>query len=101
MNLLLYNLSNFESFLQNDKDIFSHYKIIQSLIIEMFKIENELITLIMGSMFEKRNEFYKLRNIQEFLTERKITVHYGLETLSYWSKTLSYLLIMVFSTSKH
>ena len=82
------NLSGFESLLQNNKDICSHHKNIQSLMIEMFKIKNELARPIMDSMFERRNESYKLRNFQEFLTEGKRTVHYGLETLSYWSPQL-------------
>ena len=48
----------------------------------MFKIKNELASSNMDFMFESRNEFY---NFQEFSTERKRTVHYGLETLSYRS----------------
>ena len=36
----------------------------------------------MDSMFERINESYNLRNLQEFLMDRKQTVHYGLETLS-------------------
>ena len=39
--------------------------------IEMFEIKNELAPPIMGSMFERRNESYKLRNFQEFSTEKK------------------------------
>ena len=81
-------LSDFENLLQNNKDICNHHKNIQSLMIEMFKIKNELTSPIMNSMFERRNESYNLRNFQEFLTERKRTVHYGLETLSYWSLQL-------------
>ena len=45
----------------------------------------------MGSMFERRNESYKLHNFQEFSTEKK-TVHYGLETLSCQSPQLWSLL---------
>ena len=30
---------------------------------DIFKIKNELAPLIMGSMFERRNESYNLRNI--------------------------------------
>ena len=60
-------------------------KNIESLMIEMFKIKNELDPPIMDSMFERRNESYNLRNFQEFFTERKRTVYYGLETLSYRS----------------
>ena len=49
------DLSDFESLLQNNKDICSHHKNIQSLMIEMFKIKNELAPPIMDSMFERRN----------------------------------------------
>ena len=77
------DLSNFESLLQNNKGICSHHKNIRSLMIEMFKIKNELALPIMDSLFEMRNESYNLCNFQEFLFERKRTVHYGLETLSY------------------
>ena len=77
--------SNFESLLQNNKHIYSHHENIQSHMIEMFKIKNELAPPIVNSMFKRRNESYNLRNFQYFLTERKRTVHYGLETLSYWS----------------
>ena len=65
------DLSDFESLFQNKKDVCSHHKNIQNLMIEMFKNENELAPPIMGSMFERRNESYNLRNFQEFLTERK------------------------------
>ena len=56
------DLSDFESLLQNNKDICSHHKNIQSLMIEMFKIKNELAPPIMDSMFERRNESYNLPN---------------------------------------
>ena len=80
------NLSDFESLLQSNKDICSHHKNIQSLMIEMFKIKNA--PPIMDSMFESRNESYNLHSFQEFLTERKRTAHYGFETLSYQSPKL-------------
>ena len=38
---------------------------------------------IMESIFNKRFNTYNLRNFQNFATERKRTVWYGLETLSY------------------
>ena len=53
--------------------------------IETFKIKNELAPPIFDSMFERRNEYYNLRNFQKCLTERKGTLHYDLETLSYLS----------------
>ena len=46
----------------------------------------------MDSMFKKRNKSYNFRDFQEFLTERKTTVHCGLETLSHRSPQLGSLL---------
>ena len=68
--ILSEDLSDFESLLQNNKDICSHHKI------DMFKIKTELAAPIMDSMFERRNKSYSLRNFQKFLTERKRIVHY-------------------------
>ena len=82
------DLSEFESLLQSNKDICSHHKNIQIIMIEMFETKNELAPATMDSMFERRIESYNLRNFQEFLTERKRTVHYVLETLSYRSPQL-------------
>ena len=83
------DLIDFESLLQNNKDICSHHKNIQSLMMEMFL---KLAPTIMNSMLEKRNDSYNLRNFQEFLTETRRTVSYGLETLSYRSPQLCFLL---------
>ena len=63
--------NDFESLLQNNKDICSHHKNIKRLVIEMFKIKNELAPPIMDSMFERRNEPYNFRNFQGFLTEKR------------------------------
>ena len=65
------DLIDFESLLQNNKDICSHHKNIQSLMLEMFL---KLAPTIMNSMLEKRNDSYNLRNFQEFLTETRRTV---------------------------
>ena len=56
---------------------------IQALLTEVFKMKNELAPPIMESILNKRFNTYNLRNFQEFATERKRTVWYGLETLSY------------------
>ena len=62
------DLSDYESLLQNNRDIRSHHKNIQNLMIEMFKIKNKLAPPIKNSMFERRNN---LGDFQEFLTEKK------------------------------
>ena len=73
-------LTDFESLLQNNRDIRNHHKNIQSLMIEIFRIKNELAPPIMDSMFERRNEPYNLRNFKEFLTEKKNYALWSLDT---------------------
>ena len=75
--------SNFNILLENNNDISNHHRNIQALLIEVFKMKNELAPPIMESILNKRFNTYNLRNFQEFATERKRTVWYGLETLSY------------------
>ena len=70
-------LSNFNILLENNKDICNHHRNIQTLLIEVFKMKNELAHPIMESILNKRFNTYNLT------TKRKKAVWYGLETLSY------------------
>ena len=56
--------------------------------IEGFKIKNDLTPPIMDSMLTERKNIYNLRNFQEFETEKKRTINYGLESFSYRSPQL-------------
>ena len=75
--------SNFNILLENNNDICNHHRNIQNLLTEIFKMKNGLAPPIMESILNKRFNTYNLRNFQEFATERKRTVWYGLETFSY------------------
>ena len=75
--------SDFNVLLENNNDICNHHRNIQALLTEVFKVKNELAPPIMESVLNTRFNTYNLRNFQEFATERKRTVWYGLETLSY------------------
>ena len=79
----LYYSSDFNILLENNNEICNHHRNIQALLIEVFKINNELAPPIMDSFLLKRFNTYNLRNFREFATERKRTVWYGLETISY------------------
>ena len=84
LRIILNNYSSdFNILLENNNDICNHHRNIQTLLIEVFKMENELSPPIMESILSKRFSTYNLRSFQEFATERKRTVRYGLETLSY------------------
>ena len=75
--------SDFNILLENNNDICNHHRNIQALLTEVLKMKNELASLIMESISNKRFNTYNLRNFQEFAMERKRTVWYGLETLSH------------------
>ena len=89
MRLILNDHTNdFDTLLQNNNDTCNHHRNIQTLMIEIFKMKNNLNPPIMGFMFERRNNPYNLRNFQEFATKRKRTVKMSLETLKYRSPQL-------------
>ena len=77
------NISDFETMLRNMNDITIHHRNIQTLMIELFKIKYDLAPPIMDSMLNRRTICCNFRNLQEFQLERKRTVFYGLEAISY------------------
>ena len=61
--------SAFDTLLQNNNDICNHHRSIQTLMVEIYKIKNNLNPPVIDFMFEKRNTRYNLRNFQEFATK--------------------------------
>ena len=80
--------SDFDTLLQNNNDTCNHHRNIQTLMIEIYKMKNNLNPPIMDNMLERRNNTYNLRNFHELATKRKRTVKMGLETLNYRSPQL-------------
>ena len=72
-----------ETILLNMNDMTIHHGNIQTLMIELFKIKYVLAPPIMDSLLNRRTICYNFRNLQEFQSEGKRTVFYGLETISY------------------
>ena len=70
--------SDFDILLESNSDKCNHHRNFQALLIEVFKMKNKLPPPIMESILNKRFNTYNLRNSQEFATERKRTVWYGL-----------------------
>ena len=73
----------FETILLNMNDITIHHRNIQTLMIELFKKKYDLAPPIMDSLLNRRIICSNFRNLQELQSERKRTVFYGLETVSY------------------
>ena len=84
--------SYFEKLLCIDNDICNHHRNIQTLLIEIFKIKKGFVPPILESVLKGRNNTYNIRKFQEFETERKRTVYFALETISYRSPQLWSLL---------
>ena len=62
---------DFDTLLQNNNDTCSHHRNIQTLMVEIYKMNNNLNPLIMDFMFERRSYAYDLINFHEFVTKRK------------------------------
>ena len=79
---------DFDTLLQNNNNTCNQHRNIKTLMIEIYKMKNNLNPPIMDNMFERRNNTYNFRNFQEFAAKRKRTVKMGLETLNYRSPQL-------------
>ena len=82
--------------LWNMNDITIHHRNIQTLMIELFKIKYDLAPPIMDSLLNRRTICYNFRNLQKFQSERKRTVFYGLEIISYGAPQLWTILLEEF-----
>ena len=76
-------ISTFQSLLDRDKSVTIHYRNIQLLAIEMFKLKNGLAPKIMQNLFPLRENQYSLRYCNIFETSNVKTVYHGTETLSF------------------
>ena len=76
--ILNYHTSDFDALLQNNNDTLQN----NNLMVEIYKIKNNLNSPIAGFMFEKINTMYNHKNAQELAARRKGTVKIGLEILN-------------------
>ena len=67
-------VSDLEALLRKSNDISCHHRNISMLMIDLYKIKNELAPPVMDSMSNRKNITYNFRNVQEFQSERKRTV---------------------------
>ena len=67
LRILLYDhISNFETLLQKNNEIVSHHRNIQTLMIELYNIKNELAPPIMNSRVNKRNDILQISEILNY-----------------------------------
>ena len=77
------HFSDFETMLLNMNDITIHHRNIQTIMIQLFKIKYGLAPPILDSLLNRKAIHYNFRNLQQFQSERKRTLFYGSETISY------------------
>ena len=63
--------SDFDTLLQNSNDTCNHHRNIQTLMVEIYKIKNNVNPPVKDFMFERRNNTYNLRNFQDFKSLRR------------------------------
>ena len=82
---LVYNdfNSSFQQLLDKDNSFTIHHQNIQSLIIEMYKVVNNLSTDIFVELFTKMQTSYQLRSQTDFKIPRVRTELFGKSTLRY------------------
>ena len=91
LKLIYQDNCNFQVLLEEQHDFSIHQRNLQVLMTEIYQIVNGIAPPIMNSLFTFSLNQHNLRNFQELLTEKRNTVNYGLETVTYrapvlWSK---------------
>ena len=82
---------SFEVLLENQHDFSIQQRNLQVLMTKIYKIVNGIAPPIMNFLFTFRLNQHNLRNFQELSTEKRNTVNYVLETVTYrapilWAK---------------
>ena len=75
--------STFQELLNKDDSVSIHHRNLQKLVIEMYKVKNNLSHSIMNNIFEKRHNPYNLRNDCTWASSNIHTVYNGTETISF------------------
>ena len=76
--------SSFETLLEKDDSVSVHNQNLQILATEMYKIKNDLSSLIFTELFEQRNEqHYDLRKNSQFTKPPVRTVYHGSENIPF------------------
>ena len=78
------NASTYEELLEADNSVSVHFRNVQALAIELYKVVNGFSPDIMKDVFPlNANSFYNTRNKRTFHSRHIRTVHFGSETLSH------------------
>ena len=76
--------SSFQDLLKKYKSVSIHYRNIQALAIEMFKVKSNIAPEILEELLAPKTSHYDLRNNNFFKRRRVHFVWHGTELVSYW-----------------
>ena len=84
LRMIYDKISNFEELLNKDNSVSIHHNNIHTLVIEMYKVANDMSPDIMNEVFKLRNTpHYNLRHTSHFSTDPIHSVYNGTESASY------------------
>ena len=75
--------STFQELLQRNRSVCIHYKNIQTLTKEVFKVLKNICPPIIKIFFDYRQNSHNIKKFQEMRQQKVRTAHYGLETAFY------------------
>ena len=76
-------VSSFDILLERDKSVTIHTKNLQTLMIDIFRTQNNRNPSFMNEIFRERVNMYSLRNNNELVLPRIKTVNFGSESIRY------------------
>ena len=81
--LILYKdyTGSFEDLLERDNSVTIHHRNIQSLAIELFKVNQNLSNSVLCNIFQTRSISYNLRSQTDFIRNNISTSQYGLNSI--------------------
>ena len=83
------NTSTYGELLETDNSVLVHFRNVQALTIELYKVVNGFSPDIMKDVFPlNENSFYNARNKRTFHSRHVRTVHFGSQTLSHLAPTI-------------
>ena len=79
------NSSSFTELLKKDNSVCIHYRNIQSLAIELYKVKHTISNSLILDIFLLRSEDYNLRTQTDFIKPSTNTTRYGLKPLNFFA----------------
>ena len=77
--------SSFKDLLKKDNSVCVHHRNIENLVVELFKVKENLSNTIMSGIFPTRVLNYNLRSQTDFFRNTVNTTKFGLNSLRYFA----------------